>query len=146
MISRFFSGSFGLHFSLAYLIYSLSSSWSIYGRVSTVSLNFSDSTSRPYFWTWGWFLRWELITKVARFLSIYSLTSSLMTQRTSNLDRMGSVRSTFYLNDKLVLYLPWTGFAAAITEHLALSVVTIPALDIEIVCCSMASWIDVLSC
>lgn len=69
-----------------------------------------------------------------------------MTHKTSNLDKMGSVKSTFYVKDKLVLYLPWTGLAAAITEHLALSVVTIPAFEIEIVCCYIASWIEVLSC
>jgi hypothetical protein len=37
------------------------------------------------------------------------------------------------------------GFAAAITEHRALRLVTIPALEIEIDYYSMASWIDVRS-
>lgn len=37
------------------------------------------------------------------------------------------------------------GLAAAITEHLALKEVTIPALEILIVCCSIASWIEVRS-
>lgn len=36
-------------------------------------------------------------------------------------------------------YLPPIGFAAAITEHLACNDVTIPALETEIDCCSMAS-------
>jgi hypothetical protein len=50
------------------------------------------------------------------------------------------------LKDLAELYLPYKGLAAAMTEHLALKVVTIPALEIEIVCCSIASWIEVLSC
>jgi hypothetical protein len=37
------------------------------------------------------------------------------------------------------------GFAAAITLHLAYKLVMIPALEIEIDCCSIASWIEVLS-
>jgi hypothetical protein len=37
------------------------------------------------------------------------------------------------------------GLEAAMTEHLALRVATIPALEIEMVCCSMASWIEVRS-
>lgn len=37
------------------------------------------------------------------------------------------------------------GLQAAMTVHLACSEVTIPALEIEILCCSMASWILVLS-
>ena len=32
------------------------------------------------------------------------------------------------------------------TLQRAFSVVTIPAFDTEIVCCSMASWIEVRSC
>jgi len=35
-------------------------------------------------------------------------------------------------------YLPFTGFAAATILHLAYKVVTIPALDIDIVCCYIA--------
>lgn len=42
-------------------------------------------------------------------------------------------------------YRPMTGFAAAMTEHLALSVVMMPAFEMEIDCCSIASWIDVRS-
>mgnify|MGYP001807879495 CR=1 FL=1 len=64
----------------------------------------------------------------------------------SNLLNIGSVRSTLSWNDCYESYLPPTGFAAAITLHLACSVVTIPALEIEMLYYSMASWIDVLSC
>ena len=64
----------------------------------------------------------------------------------SKRDRIGSDRSEFSLKESCELYLPFTGLAAAIIEHLALRVATIPALDIEIDCCSIASWMDVLSC
>eukprot|EP00268_Persea_americana_P047389 TRINITY_DN4936_c0_g1_i1.p1 TRINITY_DN4936_c0_g1~~TRINITY_DN4936_c0_g1_i1.p1 ORF type:complete len:108 (+),score=3.12 TRINITY_DN4936_c0_g1_i1:333-656(+) len=42
-------------------------------------------------------------------------------------------------------YLPPIGFAAAITEHRALRDVTIPAFDMLMLCCSMASCILALS-
>lgn len=37
------------------------------------------------------------------------------------------------------------GLEAAMTVHLACSEVTMPALEMEMLCCSMASWILVLS-
>lgn len=37
------------------------------------------------------------------------------------------------------------GLAAAMTVHLACSEVTMPALEMEMLCCSMASWMLVLS-
>lgn len=37
------------------------------------------------------------------------------------------------------------GLAAAMTVHLACSDVTMPALEMEMLCCSMASWMLVLS-
>lgn len=37
------------------------------------------------------------------------------------------------------------GLEAAMTVHLACSDVTMPALEMEMLCCSMASWILVLS-
>ncbi|KFM22527.1 hypothetical protein F751_0086, partial [Auxenochlorella protothecoides] len=40
---------------------------------------------------------------------------------------------------------PPTGLAAASTEHRAWSWVTIPALLMEMDCCSMASWMDTRS-
>jgi hypothetical protein len=63
----------------------------------------------------------------------------------SNLDKIGSLNSTLSLKDLSGLYVPWIGLAAAITEHLARNDVTIPALEIEIDCCYIASWIEVLS-
>lgn len=45
----------------------------------------------------------------------------------------------FSITDFLESYLEWTGLAAAKIEVLELSEQTIPALAIEIVCCSIAS-------
>ena len=64
----------------------------------------------------------------------------------SKRDKIGSERSTLSLKESWELYRPWRGLAAAITEHLALRLVTIAALEIEILCCYMASWMDVRSC
>jgi len=53
--------------------------------------------------------------------------------------KMGSVSSTFSANVREESYLPPIGLAAATTEHLACKLVTIPAFDTEILCCSSAS-------
>lgn len=58
---------------------------------------------------------------------------------------MGSVKSTFSAKVKEGSYLPPIGLQAAMTVHLACSEVTMPALEMEMLCCSMASWILVLS-
>ena len=68
-----------------------------------------------------------------------------MTHSTSNRDRIGSGKLTLSANVRDTSYLPPSGFAAAITAQRACSWVTIPALEMEIVCCSMASWIDTRS-
>jgi len=81
----------------------------------------------------------EFRTKVARASSTYSDGSSLITVRISNLERMGSVSSTLSLKFMFYLYTPPMGFAAAITEQRACREVTIPAFEIEIDCCSIAS-------
>jgi hypothetical protein len=57
---------------------------------------------------------------------------------------MGSVNSTFFAKVTEESYLPRRGFAAAITAHRAHKVVTIPAFEIEMLCCSIASWMLVL--
>lgn len=54
---------------------------------------------------------------------------------------IGGEISTLYLKFLDLSYLPFIGFAAAKIEALALSVAWIPALAIEIVCYSIASWI-----
>ena len=51
----------------------------------------------------------------------------------------------FSTGDTLGLYRPYRGLAAARIEVRALRVVDIPALFIEMVCCSITSWIAVLS-
>lgn len=52
--------------------------------------------------------------------------------------------SPTYWANKYDCYVPM-GLAAAMTVHLACSEVTMPALEMEMLCCSMASWILVLS-
>jgi hypothetical protein len=61
-----------------------------------------------------------------------------MTVRISKRERIGSERSTLSLKEVLSLYIPSKGLAAAITEQRAFNVATIPALEIEIVCCYIA--------
>lgn len=62
---------------------------------------------------------WLFMTKQASALSVVSLTSSQITDKMSNLDKIGSVSSTLSLKFHVGSYLPYTGFAAAITEHQA---------------------------
>ena len=63
----------------------------------------------------------------------------------SNLDKSAAGKLIFSCGDNLVLYLPYNGFAAAKIEVLAFNVVVIPALEMEMVCCSITSWIAVRS-
>jgi len=93
----------------------------------------------------GWLLKWLPTTNLASISSLTGSTVSFTTHNTSNRDKIGSVSSTFCWNGIVGLYLPRMGLAAATTAHRALKVVTIPALEIEIDCCSIASWIDVRS-
>lgn len=93
----------------------------------------------------GWFFIWEFKMNSDNLSSWTTSNVSLRTHKISNLDKIGSDNSTLSLNDILSSYLPFYGFAAAITEHLAFNVATIEAFDIEILYYSIASWIDVLS-
>lgn len=79
------------------------------------------------------------MTNAARAKSLSSSTSSFTTQRISNLERIGSLRSTLSGNASYELYLPLLGLAAAITAQRAYKFATIPALEIEILCYSIAS-------
>lgn len=63
----------------------------------------------------------------------------------SNLDRIELWKSICSAACFKSSYLPKRGLAAARTEDLELRIVVIPALAIEIVYCSMASWIATLS-
>ena len=93
----------------------------------------------------GWLLICWFMTKLLNLESTSTLNLSFIMQRTSKRDNIGSLK--FVLSLKLFpsIYRPFIGFAAAITLHLAFKLVTIPAFDIEIVCCYIASWIEVLS-
>lgn len=64
---------------------------------------------------------------------------------TSNLESSAAGRLMFSTGESLGLYRPNRGLAAASTDVRAFRVVVIPALEIEMVCCSMTSWIAVLS-
>ena len=72
-------------------------------------------------------------------MSICSQQSSVMTKKISNLDISGGESLMLDLRFFVLSYLPMIGFIAANIEHLALSVACMPALVMDIVCCSMAS-------
>jgi hypothetical protein len=57
----------------------------------------------------------------------------------SNLERRAAGRLMFSCGLSFLLYLPYTGLAAARIDVLAFNEVVIPALAIEIVCYSMTS-------
>ncbi len=78
---------------------------------------------------------------MAIYLSWTSFESSKTMKNKSNLDINGA--DIFKLNFKVLdlSYLPNTGLAAAKIEALAFKVAWIPALAMEIVYCSIASWI-----
>lgn len=59
----------------------------------------------------------------------------------SNLDIIGAEILTLNLKVLVLSYLPNTGLAAARIDARAFRVAWIPALAIEIVYCSIASWI-----
>ncbi|KAH3665076.1 hypothetical protein OGATHE_003891 [Ogataea polymorpha] len=72
-------------------------------------------------------------------VSIFSSTLSKIRYTRSKRDRSGGGRSMFFVTGRFGLYLDSIGLAEARMEVLALSVVIIPALAIEIVCCSITS-------
>ena len=71
--------------------------------------------------------------------------SSQITKNKSNLDMIGGEMLMLYLSAFDLSYLPKIGFAAAKILVLALRVACTPALAIEMVCCSMASWMATTS-
>nr|CAA79690.1 unknown [Saccharomyces cerevisiae] len=85
------------------------------------------------------------VTCSANFSSSSLLGISNIKKRISNLDSKAAGRFILSRGDNLGLILPYNGFAAAKIEVLAPGFVLITALDIEIVCCSITSWIAVLS-
>mmetsp|Transcript_8990 Transcript_8990/g.21921 ORF Transcript_8990/g.21921 Transcript_8990/m.21921 type:complete len:260 (-) Transcript_8990:1443-2222(-) len=84
---------------------------------------------------------WLHTTKSASATSRPVSGTSFSTHSTSKRDRIGSVRSTFCVKLSWESYRPYRGFAAAITEHRACSDAQMPAFAMEMVCCSIASWI-----
>ena len=114
----------------------------IFGSFGAVISPFADcSIDRAL----GWCRTWLSTTNLASISSCTGSTISLTTHKISKRDKIGSVRSTFSMNVREGSYLPPIGFEAAIMEQRACNEVTIPALEIEILCCSIASWIDVRS-
>jgi len=70
---------------------------------------------------------------------------SRIKNKRSKRDSRAAGKLMFSTGDILVLYRPYKGLAAARIEVRAFKVVEIPALEIEIVCCSMTSWMAVRS-
>mmetsp|Transcript_27238 Transcript_27238/g.72316 ORF Transcript_27238/g.72316 Transcript_27238/m.72316 type:complete len:225 (+) Transcript_27238:692-1366(+) len=93
----------------------------------------------------GWLRMWLQTTWSASRVSCTGSASSLNTHKMSNRLRIGSVRFTFCAKVRCGSYLPSVGLATATTAHRAFKVATMPALETEMVCCSMASWREVLS-
>mmetsp|Transcript_29811 Transcript_29811/g.78209 ORF Transcript_29811/g.78209 Transcript_29811/m.78209 type:complete len:247 (-) Transcript_29811:1274-2014(-) len=85
--------------------------------------------------------RCTFITKRASVASRASLCSSRTMKMRSNRDRMVDWNSMFSSASLVSSHRPKAELAAAMTEVRELSVVVIPALAIEMVCCSIASWI-----
>lgn len=73
--------------------------------------------------------------------SVVSSGSSSMMWTRSKRDMMGLGSMMLDRSGLLLSYLPPTGFAAARMDTRALSVAWMPALAIEMLCCSMLSWI-----
>ncbi len=64
---------------------------------------------------------------------------SRIRKRTSKRESSAAGKLIFSTGEIRGLYRPYRGLAAARMDVLAFSVVEIPALEIEIVCCSMTS-------
>jgi len=84
-------------------------------------------------------LLWTLVTCSASLLSRSLSARSSKRKIKSNLERRAAGRLMFSCGCKFLLYLPYTGFAAASIEVLAFKEVVMPALAIEIVYCSITS-------
>lgn len=88
---------------------------------------------------------WRFTTWDAMALSAPSSLISLTMKMLSNLDRIELWNSIYSAACFRSSYLPKTGLAAANTDVLEFRIVVIPAFAIEIVYCSIASWIATLS-
>mmetsp|Transcript_54617 Transcript_54617/g.119137 ORF Transcript_54617/g.119137 Transcript_54617/m.119137 type:complete len:232 (-) Transcript_54617:1589-2284(-) len=124
------------------MMYLRRSAWSMYlpaSRRSSCCCTSSSATAS------GCERLCERTTNSARRSSAIGSISSLTTQTQSKRERMGSDRSTLSWKETEESYRPLTGLAAAMTAQRAGSCALMPALAMEMVCCSMASWIDVRS-
>lgn len=88
---------------------------------------------------------WTYVICCARRSSSSRLGVSRIRKRTSNRDKRAAGRLIFSTGEILGLYRPYKGLAAARMDARALRVVLIPALEMEMVCCSMTSWMAVRS-
>jgi hypothetical protein len=75
--------------------------------------------------------------------SLFGLSN--IRKRRSKRDSKAAGKLIFSTGDTLGLYRPYRGLAAARIDVRAFRVVDIPAFDIDIVCCSITSWIAVRS-
>ena len=101
------------------------------------------SLSIPISIAWFWVsasCRREM-TFAAMALSFSASITSRMRKIRSNRDRIVVWKSMFSAAERRSSKLPKTGLAAARTEQREFNMVVIPALAMEIVCCSIASWI-----
>jgi|688.fasta_scaffold972892_2 hypothetical protein len=80
-------------------------------------------------------LWWTLPICVASYLSCIGSAWSSRIKIISNLESNAAGRFIFFWTLYLLLYLPYSGLAAAKIEALAFKEVVIPAFAIETVCC-----------
>mmetsp|Transcript_51737 Transcript_51737/g.172663 ORF Transcript_51737/g.172663 Transcript_51737/m.172663 type:complete len:270 (-) Transcript_51737:1239-2048(-) len=135
------SCSTGRTFWRAYMMYLRSSVWSMASLAAAACIAPAVPSSSAR----GWSRRCDPTTNSARRSSSMGSTVSLTTQMQSKRERIGSVRSTFSVKESDGSYVPLSGFAAAMTAQRACSVAMMPALEMEMDCCSIASWIEVRS-
>mmetsp|Transcript_6381 Transcript_6381/g.13925 ORF Transcript_6381/g.13925 Transcript_6381/m.13925 type:complete len:253 (-) Transcript_6381:1012-1770(-) len=94
----------------------------------------------------GWWPYWcTYVTCRASCMSLARLGLSRMSHKRSKRERSAAGSWMFSSGVLFVLYREKAGLAAARTDVRALSVVVMPALAIETVCCSITSWIAVRS-
>ena len=105
--------------------------------VSTLLEESSVVGACNFWWTW--------VTCFANLVSKSVLALSRRRKIKSNLESKAADRLMFWWGRSALLYLPYTGFAAANIDVRAFKEVVMPLLAIEIVYCSITSWMLVLS-
>ena len=107
----------------------------MYRFIFSMEMAASTCSSRPRPPIWMP-MTWRAM-RSSRPRSCSSRTMKIMSKR----DRMVVWKSMFSPGVLRSSYRPKIGFAAASTEVRAFRIVVMPALAIEMVCCSIASWI-----